>query len=58
MTIERLSEMYEGSYTPVIIDGVSYHKKVFKSSKGLYIRVGKGLVYEKDIPVGEEVTIK
>ena len=58
MVIQRLSEMYEGSYTPVIIDGVSYHKEVFKSSKGLYIRVGKGLVYEKEIPIGEPVTIK
>lgn len=56
MIIERLSEMYEGSYTPVMIDGVSYHKQVFKSSKGLYIRVGKGLIYEQDLPIGEEVT--
>ena len=57
MTIERLSEMYEGYACPVLIDGVSYHKEVFKSSKGLYVRVSKELIYEQDIPIGEEVKI-
>lgn len=57
MVIERLSEMYEGYACPVLIDGVSYHKEVFKSSKGLYIRVSKELIYEQDIPIGEEVKI-
>ena len=31
MIIERLSEMYEGSYTPVMIDGVSYTNKYLRA---------------------------
>ena len=57
MRIERLSTMIEGEFCAVLIDGVSYHKEVSRTSKGLCIRVNKGLVYEKDMPLGEEVTI-
>ena len=57
MKIERLSTMIEGSYCPVSIDGSVKHKEVKRSSKGLYIRVNKGLIYEQDLPLGEEVTI-
>ena len=57
MRIERLSTMIEGEYCAVLIDGVSYHKEVSRTSKGLCIRVNKGLVYEQDIPIGEEVKI-
>lgn len=57
MVIERLSTMIEGKSCAVLIDGYSYHKEVKRSSKGLYIRVNKGLVYERDMPLGEEVEI-
>ena len=57
MRIERLSTMIEGEFCAVLIDGVSYHKKVGRTSKGLCIRVNKGLIYEQDMPLGEEVTI-
>ena len=57
MKIERLSTMIEGEYCAVLIDGVSYHKEVSRTSKGLCIRVNKGIVYEDQIPLGEEVTI-
>lgn len=57
MRIQRLADMIEGSYCPVMIDGAVKHKEVKRSSKGLYIRVNRGLIYERDLPLGEEVTI-
>ena len=57
MRIERLSTMIEGEFCAVLIDGVSYHKEVSRTSKGLCIRVNKGIVYEYQMPIGEEVTI-
>lgn len=57
MVIERLSTMIEGEYCAVIIDGVAYHKKVGRTSKGLCIRFNKSLIYEQEIPLGEEVKI-
>ena len=57
MRIERLSTMIEGEYCAVLIDGVSYHKEVSRTSKGLCIRVNKGIVYEYQMPLGEEVPI-
>ena len=57
MKIERLSTMIEGEFCAVLIDGVSYHKEVSRTSKGLCIRVNKGIVYEYQIPIGEEVKI-
>ena len=57
MRIERLSTMIEGEFCAVLIDGVSYHKEVSRTSKGLCIRVNKGIVYEYQIPIGEEVKI-
>ena len=57
MKIERLSTMIEGEYCAVLIDGVSYHKEVSRTSKGLCIRVNKSILYEYELPLGEEVTI-
>ena len=57
MKIERLGSMVEGSYTPVSIDGSVKHKEVKRSTKGLYIRINTTILYEEDIPLGEEVTI-
>lgn len=57
MKIERLSTMIEGSYCPVSIDGSVKHKEVKRSSKGLFIRINKAILYEQDLPLGEEVTI-
>lgn len=57
MVIERLSTMIEGKSCAVFVDGASYHKEVKRSSKGLYIRVNKELIYEQDLPLGEEVKI-
>ena len=57
MRIQRLADMIEGSYCPVMIDGAVKHKEVKRSSKGLYIRVNRGLIYERDLPLGEDVII-
>ena len=57
MKIERLSTMVEGSYCPISIDGAVKHKEVKRSSKGLFIRINKAILYEQDLPLGEEVTI-
>lgn len=57
MKIERLSTMIEGSYCPVSIDGSVKHKEVKRSTKGLFIRINKAVLYEEDLPLGEEVTI-
>lgn len=57
MVIERLSTMIEGKSCAVLIDGSSYHKEVKRSAKGLYIRVNKSLIYEEELPLGEEVKI-
>lgn len=57
MIIERLSTMIEGEYCAILIDGVAYHKKVGRTSKGLCIRFNKILIYEHEIPLGEEVKI-
>lgn len=57
MKIERLGNMVEGMYTPISIDGSVKHLEVKRSSKGLYIRVNKLNLYEKDIPIGEEVKV-
>ena len=57
MRIERLSTMIEGEFCAVLIDGVSYHKEVSRTSKGLCIRVNKGIVYEDQMPLGEEVIL-
>lgn len=57
MKIERLGSMVEGNYTPVMINGSVKHKEVKRSTKGLFIRINKTVLYEEDIPLGEEVTI-
>ena len=57
MKIERLGSMVEGNYTPVSINGSVKHKEVKRSTKGLYIRINTKILYEEDIPLGEEVTI-
>ena len=57
MKIERLGSMVEGNYTPISINGSVKHKEVKRSTKGLYIRINKTVLYEEDIPLGEEVTI-
>ena len=57
MKIERLVSMVEGNYTPVSINGSVKHLKVKSSSKGLYIRVNSRVLYEEEIPIGEEVKI-
>lgn len=57
MVIERLSTMIEGSYCPVSIDGSVKHKEVKRSTKGLFIRINKTVLYEQDLPIGEEVKI-
>lgn len=57
MRIQRLADMIEGSYCPVMIDGSVKHKEVKRATKGLFIRISKNIVYEADLPLGEEVTI-
>lgn len=57
MKIERLGSMVEGNYTPILINGSVKHKEVKRSTKGLYIRINTNILYEEDIPLGEEVTI-
>ena len=57
MRIQRLADMIEGSFCPVMIDGSVKHKEVKRAAKGLYIRISKNIVYEADLPLGEEVTI-
>lgn len=57
MKIERLGNMVEGMYTPISINGSVKHKEVKRSTKGLYIRINTKILYEEDIPLGEEVTI-
>lgn len=57
MIIVRLATMIEGSYCPVSIDGSVKHKDVKRSSRGLYIRINNKTLYERDLPLGEEVNI-
>ena len=57
MKIERLGNMVEGMYTPISINGSVKHKEVKRSTKGLFIRINTTVLYEEDIPLGEEVTI-
>ena len=57
MKIKRLSTMIEGSYCPVSIDGSVKHKEVKLSVKGKFIRINKLVLYEDDLPLGEEVEI-
>lgn len=57
MRIQRLADMIEGSYCPVMIDGSVKHKEVYRASKGLYIRISKSIFYEDELPLGEEVIL-
>ena len=57
MRIQRLADMIEGSYCPVMIDGSVKHKEVKLSVKGKFIRINKLVLYEDDLPLGEEVEI-
>lgn len=38
-------------------DGSVKHKEVKRSTKGLFIRINKAVLYEEDLPLGEEVEI-
>lgn len=57
MRIQRLANMIEGSFCPVLIDGSVKHKEVYRASKGLYIRISKSIFYEDELPLGEEVIL-
>ena len=57
MRIQRLADMIEGSYCPVMIDGSVKHKEVKRAAKGLYIRISKSIFYEDELPLGEDVNI-
>ena len=57
MRIQRLADMIEGSYCPVMIDGSVKHKEVKRATKGLFIRISKNIVYEDELPLGEDVNI-
>lgn len=57
MRIQRLADMIEGSFCPVMIDGSVKHKEVKRAAKGLYIRISKSIFYEDELPLGEDVII-
>ena len=57
MRIQRLADMIEGSYCPVMIDGSVKHKEVKRAAKGLFIRISKSVFYEDELPLGEEIVL-
>ena len=57
MRIQRLADMIEGSFCPVMIDGSVKHKEVKRAAKELYIRISKSVIYESELPIGEEVVL-
>lgn len=55
--IKLLTEMREGEYCNLIIDGSSVSRKVYKSKDGLYIKDRGKIYYERALKLGEDVNI-
>lgn len=56
--ITRLSSMTEGAYCTLIINGKVSYRRVKNSNGQSYITHNKTRIYDKDLPLGEEVIIK
>ena len=56
--ITRLSSMTTGAYCTLIINGKVSYRRAKKSNGQSYITNNKTRIFEKDLPLGEEVTVK
>ena len=56
--ITRLSSMSAGGYCTLTINGKITYRRVTKRNGQNFIKHNKVRIYEKDLPLGEEVTIK
>lgn len=53
--IKLLDEMYENTYVPLKIDGISLVRRVYyRRDVGLYIRVGGREYYKYELEIGKE----
>ena len=55
--IKLLTEMREGEYCNLIIDGNAVSRKVYKNKDGLFIKDRGKIYYERALTLGEEVSI-
>lgn len=57
MKVKRLSSIHDGLHTALLIDGKVIYLKGYSNTIGAYVVIKRRKYYEKDLPIGEEVTI-
>lgn len=57
MKVKRLSSIHDGLHTALLMDGKVIYLKGYSNTLGAYVVIKRRKYYEKDLPIGEEVTI-